>query len=280
MAGQADPGVVTCNTLWIGGNLGPIGAACLSSFTRRGHRVVLHCYDVPNDVPGDVEVVDAALTIPSARVFRHKASGSYSLFSNLFRYELLRQGRGLWIDCDVYCVRRVPASSGYVYGWQRPRSINGAILGLPGDAPVLQKLIALFEMQSPVLPWLNAAQANELQARRLAGEVFSLADLPWGVAGPEALTFLLTEAGLSRYAAPRDVFYPLAYDQGGLLFQKAVDIRRIVTPRTLTIHLWNEELRKHLHRIERGSALDRLMSKGTLFDETSLALARTDDPGT
>jgi hypothetical protein len=271
MPGEADKHVPTCNTLWIGGNLGPIGAACLASFVRRGHRVVLHAYDPPADVPAGVEIADAALTIPAARIFRHKASGSYSLFSNLFRYELLRLGRGLWIDCDVYCVRRVTATSAHIYGWQRPGSINGAVLGLPSDAPVLERLISLFDKQSPVLPWLTAAQARELQARRLAGEVFSLADLPWGVAGPEALTYLLTQAGLARHAAPLEVFYPLPWNQGPLLFRAAVDMRRLVRPRTMTMHLWNETASQHLDKVERGSAIDRLRTQGTLFDESFLA---------
>ena len=78
-----------CNTLWVSGDLGPVLAACLASFVAKGHRVILHCYDLPSDVPAGVETADAALIVPASRIIRHKDTGSLALFSNLFRYELL-----------------------------------------------------------------------------------------------------------------------------------------------------------------------------------------------
>src|SRR5664279_4195583 len=145
--------VPICNALWIGGNLGPIGAACLASFVRHDHRTVLHCYDPPRDVPKGVELADASAIVPSSQIIRHKESGSYALFANLFRYELIRRGLGIWIDCDVYCLRRFAFDSDYVYGWQGINSVNNAVLGLPKESPVLEKLIALFATRAPVLPW-------------------------------------------------------------------------------------------------------------------------------
>ena len=39
------------------------------------------------------------------------------------------------------------------------------------------------------------------------------------------------------------------------------------------MHLWNETLSKHLDKVERGSAIDRLRTQGTLFDERYLTEA-------
>ena len=39
-------------------------------------------------------------------------------------------------------------------------------------------------------------------------DAVELADLPWGVAGPRALTGLARRFGLLGHAEPRDVFYP------------------------------------------------------------------------
>jgi hypothetical protein len=36
---------------------------------------------------------------------------------------------------------------------------------------------------------------------------------------------------------------------------------------TLTVHLWNEALRKVLHLREPGSPIDKLLKEGLLFDE-------------
>lgn len=262
--------VETCNSLWIGGDLGPVSRACLSSFVRHGHRVVLHCYDAPGDVPAGVELSDAALVLPSARVIRHKATGSYSLFSNLFRYELMRLGQGLWIDCDVYCVRPIIRTGEYVIGWQDPVSLNGAVLRMPPNSPALHWLMSIFTERSPLLPWLAPDELAKFSAMKAAGTEFDLGDLPWGVAGPRALTHVFKAMGLSRHARPPTVFYPLHFNDGGLLLSKG-DIGRIVSPNTLVVHLWNEGLRQYMDRMVAGSPIDRLIRTGTLFDEKRLA---------
>jgi hypothetical protein len=255
------------NSLWIGRNLGPVARACLASFARHGHRTVLYCYDPPSDAPAGVELADAAAIIPPSRIFRHKKTASYSLFSNLFRYELQRRNLGLWIDCDVYCVRPITLDRPNVFGWENSGSINVAILALPPDSPVIAKLIGLFDAKSPVLPWLEAADHAAFTARRLAGEEFGLADLPWGSAGPAAFTYLLKEARLTSFAAARSVFYPLAWDQGPQLMKSSTNIATMIAPNTLAIHLWNETLHRYLDKAERGSPLDRLLRHGVLFDE-------------
>jgi len=258
-----------CNALWIGGDLGPISAACLSSFLRRGHRVVLHCYDVPKDAPQGIELSDAESVLPTSRIIRHKATGSFSLFSNLFRYELMQQSRGLWIDCDVYCVRAIVRTGDYVIGWQTPTSLNGAVLRMPSGSPALGWLKSIFAERSPLLPWLDPAEAAEFARRRKAGEDFDLGDLPWGVAGPRALTHVFRAMGLSWNARPPCVFYPVPFHRGPALLQKT-DLRAFISPNTLTVHLWNEALRHFLDRRVRGSPVDRLLTEGTLFDETGL----------
>lgn len=261
---------VSCCTLWIGGELGPIASACLASFVRRGHRVSLYCYDAPKNVPQGVGVVDAAAVLPSDRIFRHRDTGSYALFSDLFRYELLRAQAGVWIDCDVYSVRLIVTDAPYIFGWQKRGSVNGAVLRLPRDAPVLDQLLRLFTLKAPVLPWLDRDQTGKFLARRLAGEEFTILDLPWGAAGPDALTHIFWEAGLIDRAAPPDVFYPLPWHQGPLLLKASVDLRQIISPRTLTVHLWHGTIQSHMKYMERGSPLDRLIRQGTLFDERFL----------
>jgi hypothetical protein len=264
------PTLPTCNALWIGGDLGPISAACLASFARQGHRTVLYSYDTPGDVPPSIELADAASILPRERIVRHKKTGSVSLFSDLFRYELLRRDLGLWIDCDVYCVRPV-ALSGYVFGWEQEGGLNGAVLGLPANEPALERLIALFDATSPVPPWLPKKARDEFMARKAAGDEFTLADLPWGAAGPAALTHVLYEAGLTRHAQPRSVFYPLTARDLGFLLQDGVDPYPYITPQTLTVHLWNEMLHRYLHWLRPGSALDHLVKTGWLFDEMRLS---------
>ena len=93
------------NAIWIGPELGAVQVACLKSFLRHGHRVVLHCYEAPIDVPSGVELADASRLLPLSRLFRTK--GSLAPFADLLLYELLGAGLGLYVDCDVFCLRAI-----------------------------------------------------------------------------------------------------------------------------------------------------------------------------
>jgi hypothetical protein len=261
---------MTCTSMWIGGHLGPVSAACLASFVRHGHRVVLYCYDAPKDVPPGVDLADAGTVVEPGRVISHKKTGSHALFSDLFRYELQRQNLGTWIDCDVYCVRRFDTDTDYIFGWQNKAEINGAVLKLPSQSPLVDRLIGLFTQTSPILPWLSEDDQRKLRERKLSGDKFSLSDLPWGSAGPRALTYLVRELGLVRHALPPTVFYPLPAREAPQLLRADSDIVRFLTPATHAIHLWNEALRHHLSKAQRKSPIHRLQSTGMLFDEALL----------
>src|SRR5262245_41766923 len=130
--------------LWIGPALGPLERACMNSVRRQGHRLVLWCYEEPRHVPDGVELADAAEILPRHRLIRHR-SGSVSLFSNLFRYELQRRGLGTWLDCDVYLLKPLDGESPYLLVEEVPGTINSAVLRTPPDSPLLPPLIALFE---------------------------------------------------------------------------------------------------------------------------------------
>ena len=81
----------------------------------------------------------------------------------------------------------------------------------------------------------------------------------------------MKEARLTSFAAARSVFYPLAWDQGPQLMKSSTNIASMITPSTLSIHLWNETLHRYLDKAERGSPLDRLLRHGVLFDEGAAA---------
>ncbi|HEX9963551.1 MAG TPA: hypothetical protein VGB04_01040 [Allosphingosinicella sp.] len=133
-------------------------------------------------------MADAAAILPPARIVRHRG-GSPSLFSNLFRYELQRRGLGTWMDSEVYLLAPIDGRSDYLLGYGAPGVINGALLRLPPDSPMLPPLIALFGEREvpPWLPWRARLAARlRLALRGRSG----LADMPWGSAGPRALSWL------------------------------------------------------------------------------------------
>jgi hypothetical protein len=242
MGGIGRPALPVCNALWVGPTLGPLEAACLTSFVEAGHEVDLHVFDPPVGVPSCVRLVDAAKTVRRDHLVRHRRTGSFSLFSNRFRYALMLSGRGLWIDCDLLCIRPIPDAP-YIFGWEDDDYINGAVLKLPGDDPVLSDLMGAFTGPRWVPPWATARQRLRYRFAYLTRPGFGVSHMSWGTAGPKALTYYLRQRGLEGLALARHAFYPVGPHEMHLLVGvEAEAVRHRIGQETLCIHLWNRQL--------------------------------------
>jgi hypothetical protein len=236
------------NAIWIGPELGKMQAACLRSFVRAGHRTVLHCYGAPTDVPNDVEIADAARHLPESQLRRHRETGSFALFSDLLRYKILRAGLGLYVDCDIFCVRPVEDED-YIFGWSGPKTLNNAVLKLPPDCPCLSDLCRIGE---PLFmpPWFTFRHRLGLRARQLlGGPMLSIEDLPWGSTGPKALTYFAHKHGIDRYAKDKEVLYPIDNHEIALLFDPERSLDELIAPTTVAIHLYNEYFRRRSFQV-------------------------------
>lgn len=248
-------------SLWIGEALGPVERACLRSALRHGHRVALYGYSPPKGVPEGVELRDAAAILPESAIIRHRG-GSPSLFSNRFRYELLERSLGTWIDCDVYFVAPLTDSGDHVMGEQGKGTIASGILRLPAGSPLLADLRALFDQPS-VPPWLAWRPRLAAHLHRFVTGRTDLSRMPWGSAGPEALTWLARRHGVADRALPASRFYPVHWTDAAWLLDPARPLESVVRPDTVAVHLWNERLRKFdLAAAPEGSFAARLLAEG------------------
>ena len=245
------------NALWISQAMGPVHAACLLSFKQQGHRVVLHGYERPPDLPPGIEFSDARSVLPENTIFRHAKNGSYGPFSDVFRYEVLAAGLGVWADCDVYCLKPIQDAP-YIVGWHGKNVLNGAILKLPTDCPALKELRQLrFGVYD--VPWLKRKHWQD-SLRRLIRMPAPLAKVDKLALGPLALTWFAKKHGIDRYAAPPDVYYPVHFNYVRLLFDPGVSLADLVTRRTVAIHLYNEVItRDKLSNIPPGSPLAEML---------------------
>ncbi len=81
---------------------------CISSFLRNGHEFHLYAYGPVEGLPAGATLRDAAEILPESGVFGYQSGfgkGSFSAFSNFFRYKLLLERGGWWVDTDVVCLR-------------------------------------------------------------------------------------------------------------------------------------------------------------------------------
>lgn len=231
------------NLLWIGSELGWIEHLSATSFLAAGHPVRLHAYDEVKNVPQGVEIADAGalMTRDTALAMRHRQTGSFALSSDYFRFLLQKQGLGLWADLDVVCLAPVALQDPVQFGWESDTYINGAVLYIRADHPLLKDALGAFE-RSHIPAWVPFRKALPFRARRALGGDFGPGDLPRGTYGPKALTALARKHGLLSCAQPADVFYPLHPRQAREIFSPGTEMEQFTSARSLTIHLWNEKL--------------------------------------
>jgi hypothetical protein len=185
------PGPVGFATFWQG-PVTPLTYTCLASFSHHGVGLRVYSYDGSIEVPPGIEVADARLIISDETCrTRYLVDGQPSLarFTNLFRYEMIRQTSFCWVDADILCFKspdfsEEPLIFGRQDNWGK-HAFNTAVLKFPTDHPILQSLIE------------EATQAIDV-------------DSTWGTLGPELVTRLIREHNIQRLSRKRSEFYSIA----------------------------------------------------------------------
>jgi hypothetical protein len=239
----------------------------ITSFLRNGHRVSVYSYDPIEGLPAGAEWHDAAEVLPQSRLVFYKGRGTPGVFSDHFRYAALRAGLGIYADLDIYSVKPIEGPPDYLFAWERPGSVNGAVLHIPSDAPLLADLLTVFEQEKRPLfePHLPPLRRVEVAVRRLVGDRVTPEHMQYGATGPMALTHYVGKHRLIEKVRPAATFYPVPYEGIPALMKAGSDLDAAIRPETLGIHLWRSQLtdrgRAGLPLPEAGSALAKLCEK-------------------
>lgn len=249
------------NALWVGKALNDIAKCCLFSFIKQGHVVNLYTYDDIDNLPDGIVIKDANVIITEDNIVRHKETGSYALFSDIFRYELLQKTTGIYVDCDVYCIKplHIP-QSGYLFGFEDDNIINGAVLALPSNCALLEDLRNAIKNPFFVPPWYSKSKQKRLKFKKIMGFGRNVADMPWGVIGPDAITYFATKRKVDNLALAIDELYPIHHHRINMLLDNELNLSDITTHRTKAIHLYNEFLRQvDLNSLDKNTILAKLL---------------------
>ena len=120
------------NGLWIG-DLTKLQLLSIKSFLKNGHRYKLWVYDLDkfkNRVPYGTELEDARKILPKKSIFKHW-SGNLATFADIFRYKLLYEKGGWWVDLDLICLRPLPNDIDYFFGGERTKKTGAFKRKLP-----------------------------------------------------------------------------------------------------------------------------------------------------
>ena len=193
----------------------------MRSFLAHGHPYHLYAYDAIDNVPAGVDVRDAREILPDSAIFRYSEFDSVAGFSNFFRYKLLLDRGGWWVDTDLVCLRPFPldpivisAQLNYACTAEEP---NCGAVKFPAGAEFAARAWAVCQSKDTKL-------------------------LRWGETGPELTRRILAELNLLDCVRPAIAFCPIAFRKWQVLLEPGLNWR--LGEATFAVHLWNELWRR------------------------------------
>jgi mannosyltransferase OCH1-like enzyme len=132
--------------MWIGNELSSIELLTIKSFIANGHQFYLWLYDNPAIEEMDNLIIkDASEIISREFVFSYKnkntfghGQGSYAGFSDIFRYKLLYEYGGWWVDMDVTCLKPFDFPSEYVFRPHHVLDVVGNVMKCPKGSDLMK----------------------------------------------------------------------------------------------------------------------------------------------
>ncbi|MFM9847516.1 MAG: hypothetical protein ACKVP3_10185 [Hyphomicrobiaceae bacterium] len=248
---------------------GPIGwmeHMCIRSMLDTDHRLTVYMYEPQPIAPG-VIVRDAGEILPRDSRAWEVLAVDCAQFADVFRYEMLAKGVGIWTDLDFYFLKNLGDQPESIYCWEKPGRINNAILRLPARSAELSDLLAFVHRRPLWGPWWRPKHKVRQAVSIALGRPMSLAQLPKAQFGPKALTYYLGQHGKQHLAQPSAVFYPVApQDHADLLGSDPAcreSVEQRITDKTIAVHLWANGMRKALQGSmpDPGSYLGRLYAR-------------------
>jgi hypothetical protein len=207
--------------LWIGAELSAMERLSIASFLANGHAYHLYVYDDVKRIPEGTVVLDANEILPSSTIFRYRHSKSYAGFANFFRYKLLSEKGGWWVDSDIVCLRPFSFGAKYVFAsetnGENAQVATSGVIKAPASSEAMTHA------------WQTCRSKNT-------------ARLNWGETGPRLVGETIKLFSLEKYLKPSHVFCPLGY----LEWTKVLE--PLARPKfgrgTYAVHLWNEMWRR------------------------------------
>lgn len=225
--------------LWIGGSLTWLEQLCLQSFVAHGHETLLYTYGEVKNVPDGVKICDGRDILDTDQFILHERTQSVALFSDLFRFHMIKRNpKIIYVDTDVYCLKPFDFRDSFVFGYEKLDGLNGAVLRLPPDSRILDRMLAFMDDPHPQPSWVAPKVQVEMQKRAAEGNPMHVGEFPWGIWGPIGLTAFAKETGEISHAKSMDYFYPLPFKERRMLLRRPMKTLTYLTANTHAIHLW------------------------------------------
>ena len=202
---------------------------CINSFLDKSHKYNVYSYEKLEGLPKGVKLKDATEIVSKEEylLYKEKLPNRWDLFSDKFRYILLYEKGGWWVDTDIICLKKeidVKSEDTFMCFYDNKQNINNACLKFPKGDPVMHYCVKYIK------DW---EITNNFEYKKL----------DWGMFAPPLITEAvknlnrLDEVYLYEYA------YPIEMQYSRDIFKK--NKYRFVSDKlknSYFSHLWNEIL--------------------------------------
>lgn len=229
--------------LWVGKSINIRCTACISSFLEYGHEVHLYLYEpVSTVLPDDLIIKDAREIMPESEIFycqTEPGKGSPSPFSDYFRWKLLRDRGGWWVDADVACVQHWDFAEEVVLAGELSYVLkNGEYEVGEHYATCVMKLPKGHDLAERCYNYCTSLKKEEVTWTQPAIDI-------------------LNEYGEPEGWKPPSTFCPVFWNDWKMLYDSMPNF----CAETHGVHLWNEMIRRHGEPVhaQEGSFVKRLL---------------------
>lgn len=109
--------MVIVQSLWVGNPLSDMETYCIRSFMNAGHEFHLYTYGKVKNIPNGVIIKNGNEIMPAKDIFRLKET--FLPFSDIFRYKMLYEKGGYWVDLDMICIKKLDFKEPFVFSSER-----------------------------------------------------------------------------------------------------------------------------------------------------------------
>ena len=233
-------------SLWVGGQLTKVQEVSLASFIYYGHSLTLFVYDDAIIVPHGVAKADARVILPETSLFL--VEGSYSAFSDVFRYNMIDKTSLAWVDADTICLSNDWNFSDEIFAGKE-YSVDGS------DELVVGGVLSL-KPDSEILNYMISRSTNTDKTT-----------MQWADIGPKLVTEAFNKFSYLHYAYPPNVFCGIKFTDWYDLWDpsKLRDILNLYNT-SKSISVYNQMLTRNgidKNSLPEGSAMEYFYNKFT-----------------
>src|SRR5262249_20374925 len=172
-------------SLWIGAELSNLERISIQSFLDHGHEFHLYAYQDVANVPAAAVLKDANEIFPASRIFQYSDRKTCAAFSNVFRYKLLLERGGIWVDTDGVSLRPLALPDEHVFASEVAQRNGG-----PPEIELGTCLVKAPAGSPTMALALQICLSKDWSAVR------------WGEIGPRLLARVVAGQGLQRFIQP------------------------------------------------------------------------------